>query len=128
MDEDIGHAIQLEIERQLTPWIRAMTAAVKLRNASKYRAKPADDDNEPKEKFIDYNIFDELSDLSDEEDPTETKVEIVNRHRETTDLIFSLEQFNAYVTDDIFLTDKDIHPTTLVTQYPEHSATCLPWG
>ncbi len=92
-----------------------MTAAVKLRNSSKYGVKPADDKNEPKKKRIDYNIFDELSDLSDEEDPNETKVEIVNRHRKTTDLIFSLEQFNAYVTDDIFLTDRDIHPTTLVT-------------
>jgi hypothetical protein len=61
VDESIGRAMRHEIEFQLAPWIRAMTLAVRMRNASKYSLKQAVSEPTQKEKLIDYNVFDELS-------------------------------------------------------------------
>ena len=45
-----------------------MIAAVKLRNASKYASRPTADESATKERVIDYNIFDELSDEASEDE------------------------------------------------------------
>ena len=114
VNESIGLAIRREIEQQLAPWIRAMTTAVKLRNASKSATRPEDEEREDREKITDYNIFDERSDHSSEDEgPTNVRVTIPSRHRETTDLIFSQEQLDEYISDDFFLTEENTNPTTI---------------
>jgi hypothetical protein len=127
VDADIGKEIRHEIEQQLAPWIRAMITALKLRNASKYNTRPAEIEIKHKEKFINYNIFDELSDQTSDEEIAEIKVEIVNRHTETTTLLFSPEQFYDYVNEDTFLTNEYIHPTTIVSRFPQDDTACLSW-
>jgi hypothetical protein len=128
VNESIGHAIRREIEQQLLPWIRAMSAAIQLRNSSKYATRKENSDPYPKEKAINYNIFNELSDQSSEDEILhDIRITVVNKHQETTDLIFSQEQLDEYITENFFLTNSNSSPTTIISRIPDSDTTCLKW-
>jgi hypothetical protein len=127
VDESVGHEIRREIEQQLAPWIRAMTIAVKLRNSSKHGTNQKEETKETRDTLVDYNCFDELPDYSSDDDTPTTRVAIINRHTETTDLIYSAGEFDDYITDDLFLTIENMHPTSPLLQFPQHNTSCLAW-
>ncbi len=55
VDESVGYEIRREIEQRLTPWIRAMTIAVKLRNSTKYSSNQKEETKETRETLVDCN-------------------------------------------------------------------------
>ena len=100
---------------------------IKLRNTSRFKKQTPTEEHKKHTRAINYNIFDELQDSSDDEDtPPVIRMTVLNS-TDPTDLLFSQTQFDAFQSDDFFLTSADHRPTKIITQFSQHQITVHKW-